>query len=271
MSLEEFFYTHPVFRVDELAEWKVGRGSHSRRAIRALLQHHLKFGRLMRMRRGLYAVVPPNETAETFFVDPYLIAGKVTEDSMLAYHSALELFGVAHSSFEQFTYLSVQKTKPFEFQNRWFRPAVVPINLRAKNDILFEVEIINRQGIDLRVTSMSRTFVDVLDRVELSGGWEEVIRSISNIAVLNIDHVIEYCLKLDNAILSAKIGYFLEQRQGAFSPTEEQINKLLKKKPTSPQYLSKKHIDPCKLIKKWNLMMPINIIQKKWEEPQHDV
>jgi len=271
MSLEKFFYEHPVFRIDELAAWKVGRGAHNKRAIHGQLQHYIKSGRLLRIRRELYAVVPPNETSETVSIDPYLIAAKVTLDSILAFHTALELSGVAYSSFEQLTYLSTQKTKPFEFQGRWFQPVAIPKNLRKTNNDLFETEIINRQGVDIRVTSLARTFIDVLDRIELSGGWEEVIRSISNIAVLNINKVIDYCEKLNISVLYAKVGYFLEQREGAFAPSDQQINKLLKDKPTHPQYLSKKVSEPCRLIKKWNIMLPVSIIEKNWEEPEHDI
>jgi len=271
MNIEQFFFEHPVFRLNDFVRWKTGYGAYNKQAINSQIQHYLRSGRLLRVRRELYAVIPPNETSESLSVDPYLIAGKVTDDSILAFHTALELFGVAYSSFEQFTYLSQQKTKPFEFQARWFQSVAFPVRLRSHHDISFEVETIHRSGIDIRITSLSRTYVDVLNRVELSGGWEEVVRSIDNLAVIDIDRVIDYCLKLNNAILSAKVGYFLEERQGAFAATNKQINKLLKKKPTVPQYLSKQHAEPCRLIKKWNIMMPISVIERSWEEPEHDI
>ncbi len=271
MSIEKFFYGHPVFRLETLVAWKAGHGSNKRPAVHRLMQYHLSSGRLLRVKRELYAVIPPNMTVETMSVDPYFIAGLATNDSVLAYHTALELFGVAYSSFEQFCYLSKQKTKAFEFQGRLFQPVALSESLRSADNDGLEVETINRQGIDLRVTSLARTFVDVLNRVELSGGWEEVVRSISHIAVLNIDRVIAYCLKLNNAALSAKVGYFLEQRLDAFAPTQAQLDRLLRHKPSRPQYLSKKSTEPCRLIKKWNIMMPLSVIEKNWEEPEYDV
>ncbi len=89
---------------------------------------------------------------------------------MLAYHTALELHGVAYSAFGQLTYVTSQKNKVFEFQGGWFQAVTSPLALG--------VQVINRQGLDIQVTGLARTFVDVLDRVELSGGWEEVCRSI---------------------------------------------------------------------------------------------
>ena len=111
----------------------------------------------------------------------------------------------------------------------------------------------------------------MLDHIELSGGLEEVCRSVENIAVLNIDEVVSYCLSKNNARLAAKIGYFLEQRQGAFKVPENQIKKLLAAKPKSPQYLSKNLHKNCRLIKKWNLMMPTFVLNKEWEEPNVDI
>ena len=133
--------------------------------------------------------------------------------------------------------------------------------------LLFGTEIINRQGLDIKITNISRTFVDVLDRIDLSGGLEEVCRSIENIVILNIDMVIKYCLMLENARLAAKVGFFLERRKGVFAVTDKQLKALLAVKPCSPQYLSINLRNDCQYVKKWNLMIPKQLLNKTWEEP----
>ena len=85
------------------------------------------------------------------------------------------------------------------------------------------------------------------------------------------NHKIEYCLLFANARLAAKVGYFLEQRQGAFAVSTMQLKPLLAAKPTVPQYLSTHPNEVCKLIKRWNLLMPISVIQRTWEEPHVNV
>jgi predicted transcriptional regulator of viral defense system len=84
--------------------------------------------------------------------------------------------------------------------------------LEKRKKIGTNLNTINRQGLDLQTTNIARTFVDVLDRIELCGGWEEVFRSVANIAIVNVDEVMEYCLMLNNACLIAKTGYFLSLR-----------------------------------------------------------
>ncbi len=113
VNIDLFFYEHPVFRYEEFASWKTSQGAIREHSINTALQHYLKSGRIMRLRRGLYAVVPPNQSPETMTIDPYLIAALVVEDSILAYHTALELHGVAYSAFQKFTFTTQQKIKLF--------------------------------------------------------------------------------------------------------------------------------------------------------------
>src|SRR3990167_5451687 len=267
MSIEQFFYEHPVFQHDEFSDWKLNQRAIQPTSVNMALSYYVKTGQIKQIRRKLYAVIPPNQTEASLSVDPYLITAKCAPDAILSYHAALELHGVAYSSFGKFTYTTSHKNKPFEFQGQWFQAVAPSIALQKKEKILFGIQSINRQGLDIQLTNLARTFVDVLDRIELCGGWEEVSRALSNMHVLNIDEVIEYCLLLENARLAAKVGYFLERRQGVFSVAEKQIKKLLDAKPTSPQYVSKRGHEKFQLIKKWNLFMPISVINQSWEEP----
>lgn len=265
MDMSAFFYEHPIFTLEEFLEWRSNQGTKNKQSAYKAIQYYVTSDKLKRLRKGLYAVVPPNTTADHYTIDPYLLAGKIASDAVLAYHTALELHGIAYSVFEQFTFITTFKISPFEYDQQLFRPVVI------KKPITIGIETVNRQGINIKITTISRTFVDVLDHIELSGGFEEVCRSIENIAILNIDEIIAYCLKKNNARLAAKVGYFLEQRQGAFKVPEIQLKKLLTLKPKSPQYLSKNLHNDCRLIKKWNLMMPSFILNKKWEEPNVDI
>jgi predicted transcriptional regulator of viral defense system len=270
MNVEQFFFTHSVFRQEEFAALKAKQGITNAATIRQALHYYIRTHRIISVRRGLYAVVPPNQTAD-LSVDPYLIAGKCATDSVLAYHSALELHGVAYSHFQQFTFLTRQKIKPFNYQEQWFQPVAVQKILIPKKTVNFGVETIDRAGLEIKVTTLDRTFVDVLSRVDLSGGWEEVCRSLSNIGVLDVEKVVAYCIKLDSPVVAAKVGFFLEQRQGAFAVNNNILKRLLKKKLKAPHYLVKSPREPSKFIKKWNLMVPHSIYYRTWEESNHDV
>ncbi|HAU1304091.1 TPA: hypothetical protein JBI45_02335 [Legionella pneumophila] len=267
MTVEQFFYDHPVFRYEEFALFKSEYGTIKAISVNTALTYYVKSGRIKPIRRKLYAVVPPNQSVDSISVDPYLVAGKVTPDAVIGYHSALELLGVAYSSFGQLTYVTQQKSKPFEFDGHWYQSVTTPIALQKKQIADICVDIVNRQGVDIKVTNAARTFVDVLSRTELCGGWEEVYRSISNLAVLNVGQVIEYCLTLNNARLNAKVGYFLSQRRDAFAVTEQQLAPLIAGKPQAAQYIPGTDGEQSRLVKPWNIYLPLSVINQSWEEP----
>lgn len=268
MDIESFFQSHPIFRYEEFVEWRGASNKHEIHNIRMLLQHHTKSGRIASIRRGLYVVIPFGESLEDLLIDPYLIAAKITNDSVLAYHTALELHGVAYSVFEQFTFTTKKKIKPFQYQQHWYQPVATP-NALKKQPSAIETTMIDRQGLAIEITNIERTFVDVIDRADLSGGWEEVSRSLTNIAVLTIEKVVDYCLLLNNRRLAAKVGFFLQQRQGAFAVDDNLLAPLLALKPLTPQYLSQQK--PNKLIKQWNLIVPLTILNQSWEDIDHAI
>ena len=270
MSAEAFFFEHPIFRYEEFKSWKQSQGTETPSAIHSALRYYLKSERIKLLRRELYGVIPPNESLDTITYDPYLIAAKATNDSILSYHTSLELHGVAYSSFEQFTFTSSKKVKPFEISGQLYRPTSTPIELKKEKLENISVQVINRQGINIKITNPARTYVDVVDRADLSGGWEEVCRSLDNFAVLNVNEVVNYCLTLKNANLISKVGFFLEQREGPFTVPSDIIAQLKKYISNSVQYMSDHTKEPHRLIKKWNLMVPISILDRTWNEPQYD-
>lgn len=133
MDIEAFFYEHPVFRHDEFATWKNQQKPLKAISINTALQHYIQAEKIIRIRRELFAVIPPGENGKSISIDPYLIAGKAAPDSILSHHTALELHGIAYSTFGQLTYLTQLKNKSFEFQNQWFQASTHPSALRKKN------------------------------------------------------------------------------------------------------------------------------------------
>jgi len=93
MKVEDFFYRRPVFTNEELAQFLASRRAHGPRTQESLLAYYTKTGRVVRVRRGLYAVVPPGATPQTYSFDPFLLTAKMTKDAVLAYHTAWKSMG----------------------------------------------------------------------------------------------------------------------------------------------------------------------------------
>lgn len=257
---------HTVFRAEEFGEFLIKRGSRNVRTRDSLLTYYVSSGRLLRVRRGLYAVVPPGQTLETMQPDPFLLAARMTPDAVLAYHTALEFYGRAYSSFHEFTYLTNIATQPAEFRGNTFRGATYPKSLLAKDQKNFGVKAAERSGLDVRVTSLERTLVDVLDRPAISGSWEEIWRSLESVEYYDLDIVSEYVLMLGNATTVAKVGFYLEQHAEQLMVERSVLSRLRLHIPKKPHYLDRSTHEPAHLVGPWNLMVPERILNRSWEE-----
>ena len=264
--LQEFFAKHPVFTVDELTVFLAQRGPANKWTRKALLTHHQKKRRILRVRRGLYVVVPAGFDPASCPVDPYLLGAKMTEDAVLAYHTALEFHGKAYSVRHLIFYLSSRRSAPLSFRSYTFRSALFPKALRAKGKKFFGVETHERAGLPVRVTGLERTLVDVLDRPDLGGGWEEIWRSLEAVEFFDLDAVVKYALLLENATTAAKVGFFLEQHQDRLMVEDTHLEMLRAHRPRSPHYRMRTTRESGRLIAKWNLVVPLKILERIWEE-----
>ena len=266
VRLNEFLDRRAVFTMDELDRFLSERGSSNTHTRNSLLAYHRKQGRIVHVRRGLYATVPRGMDPETAPVDPFLVAARMTGDAVLGYHTALEFHGRAYSVHWMLVYVSATKSLPLTFQSHEFRRAPVPPPLLAKGEEMFGVTRHERSGVKLRVTGHERTMVDALDRPDLTGTWEEIWRSLESVEFFNLEQVIEYTRLLENATTAAKVGFFLEQHREPLMVEETHLDALRKLRPRQPHHLMQGRPRGCRLVKGWNLMIPHEILNRSWEE-----
>jgi predicted transcriptional regulator of viral defense system len=190
----------------------------------------------------------------------------MTADAVLAYHTALEFHAKAYSVYTRLHYVSKVKSLPLKFQSHEIRGVPVPHPLRAKGKEMYGVTCRKRSGVELRVTNLERTFVDVLDRPDLTGSLEEIWRSLESVEFFDLDQVVDYVLLLENATTAAKVGFFLEQHKETLMATDAHLNPLRKLRPRQPHYLIRGKRKGCQWTKDWNLMIPVEILNKSWGE-----
>jgi len=266
MKVQDFFRKNPVFRHEAFAAFLETSGSRSTKTRDALLAYHVNEGHLLHVRRGLYAVVPEGLSPENYQVDPYLLGAHLTDDAVLAYHSALQFHGKAYSMHRRFPYLTRHSRRPFVFQGQEFIAVPFPKVLQAGQAELFGVEIHKHAGGQARVTHLERTLVDVLVRPDLGGGWEEVWRSLESVEYFDLDQVIDYALRLHSATAAAKVGFFLEQHREALMVDDARLDQLRKHIPKQPCYLDRSRRTSGKLVPSWRLVVPPAVLARSWEE-----
>ena len=266
MKPTQFFGQHPVFRFEGFRAAHQATGDRSPETTASVLKQHVAAGNLLNVRRGLYARVPEGADPATFRVDPYLLASRLSADAVIAYHSALALLGKAHSLSQRLTYLTGRRAKPFQFQDTEFVPVLAPSSLRKLPHLGGYLREERRQGLTVRVTGYERTLVDVLDAPQHGGGWEEIWRSLEGIEFFDLDAVVDYALRLGSALTIARVGFFLEQHRDELLVEDRHLESLRAHAPIQPQYFERRHRKGGKMLPRWNLIVPENVLTRAWAE-----
>ena len=264
MRSSDFFATHPVFTQAEFVSARGSAGGSTRTAD-SLLARQVASGRLLHVRRGLYATVPRGASPETFRPDPYLVASKLAADAALAYHAALQFRGRTYSVWHRFTVLASTRLRPLHFRGDEFLGVKPPRALERLPEHGGGVVSEPHAGGLVRVTSFERTLVDLLDRPDLGGGWEEVWRSLEMVEYFDLDAVVAHALRRSSALVAARVGLFLDVHRDELFAEDRHLEPLREHLPKQPLYLDRRR-EPGRLVKAWNLVVPERVLERAWAE-----
>lgn len=263
--LDDFAAVNSVFSHEEFRAAYLRHPHRNRRTVDSLLRLHTQAGSILRVRRGLYAAVPPGASAETFRVDPFLLATKLAPDATVAYHAALQLRGKSYSIWHRFSVVTRAATRPLTFQGSEFIAVRPPRAIANLPDMGGGIMSEPHAGGTVRVTTFERTLVDVLDLPNLGGGWEEIWRSLEMVEYFDLDAVLSYAGSLRSAVTAARVGFFLEQHREALSVEDRHLAALRQLAPRQPSYLDRRR-ESGRLVKAWNLVVPQRVLDRAWAE-----
>ena len=262
----DFFATHPVFTHGEFVAAHTANGR-SPRTSNSLLSKQVANGRLLRVKRGVYASVPVGVEPQDFQPDPSLVATHLRDDAVVACHSALAFHGHAYSTWWRTQYLTAARVRPFTFRGVEYFGIQAPVAVRDLPDFGGGVQVRPHAGGQVRVTSLERSLVDLLHAPEHGGGWEEIWRSLESVEFFDLVSVIKHTLRLGSALTIARVGFFLEQHREEWMVEDGHLETLARRTPTQPSYLDRRR-EPGKLVQPWNLIVPEQVLHRLWEEPQ---
>jgi predicted transcriptional regulator of viral defense system len=228
------------------------RSRRSRDRLRASL---CASGTLVRVRRGLYATATPDGQTP----DAYQLAGWLAPDAILGFKTALEVRGVLPGSAFRcvyFTRLASAGPGPV-WHGAVLQPVSHPTALIRNGGPFVETELLHRDGSEpVRVSTIERAFVDILERPRITGGWPDVIEVTGRIPMLDLDRVVSYVERLDNATTAAKVGWILERHQEQFGVDGATLSRIERLRPRGPHYLSRTERQSGRYISRWNLVVP---------------
>lgn len=204
-------------------------------------------GYLQKIRKGIYTVVPPSLIGKEYNPDKFHVARKLKEEYCISYHSALELHGIAQSSYKTVWITVKNYSKSFTYKS-------IDYKFTTTKHYFGHTEK-DYQGASIKVSDREKTLLDCIRRPKRAGGIEETVKSLNNLPSVNWEKLTRYLKKFNEKTLCQKTGFILEEID---IETPKEIHRFLSDKiGEKTPYLDKNK--ESRYNKKWNLMVPKNL------------
>ena len=259
-----FFSAHPVFRRAEYAT-AVGREAGDK-VVTAMLAQHLKAGNIRRVAREVFASVPKHADARTWSVDRFLAASRLRPGGVIAYHSALELHGYAYSEGYDVQLIAPGEPRMFEANGLTCRFVRPPRGFTGPNGAAMDsVTVVDRLGLDVKVTTLERTIADLFDRHDLAGGAEELFNSLDLVARVDAGALVRHAHARSNAAAAGALGFWLEHEQERLDVPQRALEDLRALAPPRPRYALGAKPGSAKTAGRWNVILPVDVAERRFE------
>ncbi len=218
-------------------------------AVKQLLSDMTKRGLLMRLKKGLYYVIPYEQDANVFMPDWHLIAEHLVQDLdyYIGYYSALQIHNlITQPSLKEQIVVSKQirpsaisiKNVEFQFiyhnENHFFGSTKMWIDSYHK----------------VVCSDLEKTFIDCLFKPEYAGGIVELGRAIYvSKNTMDFDRLFEYAIRFKSQAVIKRLGFLLE----TLEIETDIISKLHTAKTASYVLLDTELHKSGKMISRWGI------------------
>ncbi len=218
-------------------------------ALKELLSDMVKRGLLMRLKKGLYYIIPYEQEAETFMPDWHLVAENLTKGNKhyIGYYSALQIHNLITqpSLKEQIVVAKQMRPSTLKIKNTPFRCS----NHNEKHYFGSKkiwIDSFNK----VECSDLEKTFVDCLFKPDYAGGIVEVARAIyTSKDKIKFDKLLEYTGRFKSQAVIKRLGYILETLE-----IESGITKKLQKAKTPSYVLLDTELPKSgKMISRWSI------------------
>ncbi len=239
-----------IFRLKDIQNILNIDTASSRNFARKIVNRHIA----TRLKPGLFILLNYNlGRIDKFIGNEYIIAKELINDKKyyISHFSAMEIHGMITQP--QYTVYAVSKKmiKPVNVHGIEFK--FVPIN---KNEYFgYESYWITKQD-KILISNIEKTIIDGLKNPQYCGGVIEIAKGIwMNQKKINVDRLIQYCLKINRVSITGRLGYIMD----TYNIISDKKLVILQKHLTNTY----NKLDPSlpsggKYLKKWMLQLNIS-------------
>lgn len=224
-------------------------------ALRELLSDMTRRGLLMRIKRGLYYVIPYEQDVKMFMPEWHLLAKCLVgnKDYYVGYYSALQIHGlITQPSLKEQVVVSTQMNNS-------------SLNIKG---IIFQFIYHNEKhffGVEKKwidnfnrvsCSNLEKTIIDCLFKPDYAGGIVEIARAIYvSREEIKYATLLEYVKIFDSQAVIKRLGFLLE----ILEIKNDIIDDLLKIKSVSVVILDTELPDTGKIVSRWSIKQNIEI------------
>ena len=209
-----------------------------------ILRGYIEDSLVVKIRRNLYAVT--NLATKHIEANRYEVASALTPTAYVAYHSALEFYGVANQVFNTMYVASDSIFNSFEFDGLSYIYAKSPTSIGIETPVM---------SYGIRVTTLERTVIDCIDRIDRCGGSEELLQCFGMIMHVSEVKLMEVLSSYEKATLYKKAGFVLSKFKSRFNLSEAFFQTCKERANVGSKVLTS-YEDCTEYDKEWNISYP---------------
>ncbi|MGN6210936.1 type IV toxin-antitoxin system AbiEi family antitoxin domain-containing protein [Parafilimonas sp.] len=224
-------------------------------AVRKLMRDMVNRGLLLRLKDGLYWIIPYEQEASDYFPNVHLVVGYLVGNAnyYIGYYSALEL----HSLITQPSMVEQVVV------DRQIKPSALTIGNKQFQFIyhnkahFFGTKNIWIDGYNkVQGSDLEKTFVDCLYKPDYGGGITEISKALFKVKdKIDYGKLLEYCKQFKAQTVIKRLGFLLELLQ-IDNPIIDRLQQL---KTPAFTLLEPSYEKQGKLISRWSIQQNIDI------------
>lgn len=217
--------------------------------VRKLLSDMTNRGLLMRLKDGVYYIIPYEQPADSFMPDWHLIAQYLVKDAKyyIGYYSALQIHNLITqpSLKEQIVVSKQMRPSEIKIKNITFQ-----FIYHNENHFFGEKKIWIDDFNKVLCSDLEKTIVDCLFKPDYAGGIVEIAKAIHETRdKINFKKLLDYTKKFKSQAVVKRLGFLLEMLE----IDNEIVQELLNMKTASYIQLDTELPKSGKMISRWSI------------------
>jgi predicted transcriptional regulator of viral defense system len=214
-----------------------------------LLKNMYEKGALDKVRSNLYVRIPAHIVHDRgkYVEDPVLVAAYLTKPYFLSYYTALGLHGLSQQYSTRYYVSTIKQVNHLNYHGN-----VIYLVILSKKRF-FGYEEIDYREEKIMVSDLERTIVDVLNRPEYAGGFEEILRCLIDVQKMDWDKLLGYIDRMGEKILVNRAGFIFELLKDQVKTPESFLKKLQAELSKNIYYFEKQK--KGKFNEKWKIVV----------------